>query len=209
MFSIHLPEIFKEKYHFLKPSIKQRLEDFKNVPSDKYFYELCFCICTPQSKASSALAVQNELEKLDFLNNDFDPTPILRKKDNYIRFHNQKSNRLLIIKEQWPIIKAILDSDLESQEKREWINNNVNGIGRKESAHYLRNIGYTDLAILDRHILKHLVTCGVFSEIPNISTKSRYDEVSQNFLVFSKNVGIPMDELDLLFWAEEAGEILK
>lgn len=209
MFSIHLPEIFKEKYKFLKPSIKQRLEDFKNVQSDKYFYELCFCICTPQSRASSAFAVQNELERLEFLNNDLDPTPILRNKDNYIRFHNQKSNRLLIIKEQWLEIKAILDSEISGQDKREWMNNNVNGIGRKESAHYLRNIGYTDLAILDRHILKHLVTCGVFSEIPNISTKSRYDEVSQKFLEYSKNVGIPMDELDLLFWAEEAGEILK
>lgn len=209
MFSIHLPEIFKEKYHFLKPSIKQRLEDFKNVQSDKYFYELCFCICTPQSKASSSFLVQIELERLDFLNNDLDPTPILRNKDNYIRFHNQKSNRLLIIKEQWPEIKSILDSDISGQDKREWMNNNVNGIGRKESAHYLRNIGYTDLAILDRHILKHLVTCGVFSEIPNISTKSRYDEVSQKFLEYSQNVGIPMDELDLLFWAEEAGEILK
>jgi len=89
------------------------------------------------------------------------------------------------------------------------LNQNVNGIGRKESAHFLRNIGYNNLAILDRHILKHLVTCGVFDEIPNISTKSRYDNVSNEFMKFADSVGIPMDELDLLFWAEEAGEMLK
>jgi N-glycosylase/DNA lyase len=155
------------------------------------------------------MAVQLELERLDFLNKEFDTTSILRDKNNYIRFHNQKSNRLQLIKQQWSKIKEVLDSDIPGEEKREWINNNVNGIGRKESAHYLRNIGYNNLAILDRHILKHLVTCGVFVEIPNISTKVRYDEVSHQFMEYSNKVGIPMDELDLLFWAEEAGEILK
>ncbi len=209
MISIQLPDIFQEKYEKLKPLIRQRLDDFKNVSESKYFYELCFCICTPQSRASSAMAVQLELEKLGFLNNDLDPTPILRNNSNYIRFHNQKSKRLVLIKEQWIDIKAVLDSNLSGEEKREWLNNNINGIGRKESAHYLRNIGYLNLAILDRHILKHLVTCGVFTEVPNISTKSRYDSVSKQFLEFSNKVGIPMDELDLLFWAEEAGVILK
>jgi len=209
MNSIQLPIIFQEKYKVLKPIIRQRLEDFKNVSEDKYFYELCFCICTPQSKASSAMTVQLELERLDFFNLEIDPTPILRNQNNYIRFHNQKSKRLLLIRKQWDEIKIVLDSNIKPEEKREWININVNGIGRKESAHFLRNIGYTDLAILDRHILKHLVTCSVFADIPNISTKSRYDEVSRKFKDYSNNIGIPMDELDLLFWAQEAGEILK
>ena len=209
MISTQLPNIFQEKYEILKPIIRQRLDDFKNVSESKYFYELCFCICTPQSRASSAMAVQLELERLDFLHVEIDTTPILRSSNNYIRFHNQKSNRLQLIKQQWSRIKEVLDSDIPGEEKREWINDNVNGIGRKESAHYLRNIGYNNLAILDRHILKHLVTCGVFVEIPNISTKSRYDDVSHHFMEYSNKVGIPMDELDLLFWAEEAGEILK
>jgi N-glycosylase/DNA lyase len=209
MNSTHLPQIFSNKYKKLRPKIQQRLNDFSNVPEEKYFYELCFCICTPQSKAASALIVQNELEKLDFYNSDIDTTPILRRKENYIRFHNQKSKRLQLIKQQWNEIESILMSDITNREKRDWLNNNVNGIGRKESAHFLRNIGFKDIAILDRHILKHLVTCGVFDEIPNIATKKRYDFVADEFFKFSKKVEIPMDELDLLFWAEEAGEILK
>ncbi len=204
-----LPQIFIDKYEKLRPKIQQRLNDFSNVSEDKYFYELCFCICTPQSKAASAMIVQNELESLDFYNNNVDTTPILRRKENYIRFHNQKSNRLQLIKQQWNEIKAVLQSDISDREKREWLNNNVNGIGRKESAHYLRNIGYKNIAILDRHILKHLVTCDVFDEVPNIATKKRYDLVADEFFNFSKVVGIPMDELDLLFWAEEAGDIIK
>lgn len=209
MISIQLPNNFQEKYEKLKPFIRQRLDEFENVSESKYFYELCFCICTPQSRASSALAVQLQLEKLDFINKEVDTTPILRNKNHYIRFHNQKSKRLQLVKKQWFNIKELLDSDISGEEKREWINNNVNGIGRKESAHYLRNIGYKNLAILDRHILKHLVTCGVFTEVPNISTKSRYDDVSNKFKKYAEQIGIPMDELDLLFWAEEAGEILK
>jgi len=204
-----LPQIFIDKYKKLRPKIQQRLNDFSNVSEDKYFYELCFCICTPQSKAASAMIVQNELESLDFYNNEVDTTPILRRKENYIRFHNQKSNRLQLIKQQWNEIEAVLQYDIPDREKREWLNNNVNGIGRKESAHYLRNIGFKNIAILDRHILKHLVTCGVFDEVPNIATKKRYDLVADEFFNFSKEVGIPMDELDLLFWAEEAGEIIK
>lgn len=209
MIPTKLPIFFQEKYLLLKPKIRQRLEDFANVPKEKYFYELCFCLCTPQSKASSALAVQLELERLDFYNNNFDPTPILRNSNNYIRFHNQKSKRLLTIRHQWSEIQELLLSNLTGREKREWLNSNINGIGRKESAHYLRNIGYRNLAILDRHILKHLVTCGVFSETPNITTKQNYDNVSDIFINFSKKVGITIDELDLLFWSEETGEILK
>lgn len=209
MIPTKLPIFFQEKYLLLKPKIRQRLEDFANVPKEKYFYELCFCLCTPQSKASSALAVQLELERLDFYNNNFDPTPILRNSNNYIRFHNQKSKRLLTIRHQWSEIQKLLLSNLTGREKREWLNSNINGIGRKESAHYLRNIGYRNLAILDRHILKHLVTCGVFSETPNITTKQNYDNVSDIFINFSKKVGIAIDELDLLFWSEETGEILK
>jgi N-glycosylase/DNA lyase len=209
MISTKLPILFQEKYSLLQSKIKQRLDDYANVPKEKYFYELCFCVCTPQSKASSAMAVQLELERLDFYNVGFDPTSILRSNENYIRFHNQKAMRLQMLRTQWAEIKQILDLPISGEEKREWICENVKGLGRKESAHYLRNIGYKNLPILDRHILKHLVTCGVFSSIPNISTKTRYEEVANKFKDFANSVGIPLDELDLLFWAEETGIILK
>lgn len=209
MISTKLPILFQEKYNSLKTKIRQRLDEYANVPKEKYFYELCFCLCTPQSKASSAMIVQNELEKLDFFNKGFDPTEILRNSNNYIRFHNQKSKRLLKIREQWTEINNILEANLSPEEKREWLCDNINGLGRKESAHYLRNIGYRNLPILDRHILKHLVTCKVFDNVPNISTKARYEAVSDKFKDFALEVKIPLDELDLLFWAEETGIVLK
>lgn len=196
-------------YSIIKDKIEERLTEFSSIPKDKYFYELCFCFCTPQSKASSAQIVQKELERLDFKNSDFDPVDILFKKENYIRFHRQKSNRLMEMKTKWIEIENVLENEWDNYSKRNWLAENLKGIGYKEASHFLRNIGYRNLAILDRHILKHLVSSEVYSEIPNISNKQKYLGVEQRFLEFADFLKIPIDHLDLLFWSQEAGEILK
>jgi N-glycosylase/DNA lyase len=206
---MHLPEKLAEKYNELKPDILQRLFEFSQVSENNYFYELCFCICTPQSKAKSAYQVQKILMEMNFLENDFDPTFILRDSSRYIRFHNQKAKRLIYAKEFFKEIKSILDSEMTSSEKRIWLADNFNGFGMKESAHFLRNIGYRGLGILDRHILKHLVYCGVYDETPVINNKKKYLAVEERFSIFADKIQIPMDELDLLFWSYETGEIFK
>lgn len=209
MTDIKLPEFLQEKYFLLKTEIQSRLRDFASVPESAYFYELCYCLCTPQSKAENAMKVQNILLEIDFFNNPFDPSEILRQPENYIRFHNQKSLRLLKARKQWYEILEIIKSDIENTNKRMMIFEKVNGFGMKESSHYLRNIGYRDLAILDRHILKHLVNCGLYEQIPKISSPKQYLEVEKSFIEFAANINIPIDELDLLFWSYEAGSILK
>lgn len=206
---MQLTEELNSHYSKTKTEIKQRLAKFKNVKKEDYFYELCFCICTPQSKAKNALLVQNQLTHLDFKNNDVDITKILRIPENYIRFHNQKTKRLLEIKENWKTIESTLNSNLNNYQKRDWLAENVKGIGYKEAGHFLRNIGYENLAILDRHILRLLVECKVYKEIPKISSKKLYHHVENDFLKFSNKVQIPIDELDLLFWSFIAGEIIK
>ncbi len=85
----------------------------------------------------------------------------------------------------------------------------VDGLSLKEASHFLRNIGARDLAIIDRHILTHLVACGVLRRKPRTLTARRYFAIERRFQRFSRDVGIPMDELDLLFWSKETGVILK
>lgn len=204
-----LPENILEKYNELKPAIKKRLEEFTQVPESEYFYEMCFCICTPQSKATSAFKVQQLLKEADFLNKELDPTPILRQPEHYIRFHNQKAKRLQLLKLQYPQLLKIIKSKILDTEKRLIIKEKVNGFGLKESAHFLRNIGYKNQAILDRHILKHLEYCGAKIDFKRIGSDRIYLETEQIFRDIAQQVNIPMDELDLLFWAYEAGEILK
>jgi N-glycosylase/DNA lyase len=70
-------------------------------------------------------------------------------------------------------------------------------------------VGHRDLAILDRHILKNLVRFGVIRRIPVSLTPKRYKAIEKRFLAFARDIEISMDELDLLFWSMETGEILK
>ena len=103
----------------------------------------------------------------------------------------------------------MLDSKIDNYAKRDKIKELVNGFGYKEAGHFMRNIGYTGLAILDRHILKNLINAGVFEEIPKINTAKEYHKVESLFLDFANKINIPIDEIDLLFWAFENGEIIK
>jgi N-glycosylase/DNA lyase len=196
-------------YNQKKTLIEQRLKEFINVPEEEYFYELCFCICTPQSSARNVLQVVNKLKKNNFFDMQFNPVDILSSKEHYVRFHNTKSKRLLDLKQIFPQILEVLRSKTSNTFKRLKILNIVKGIGMKEASHFMRNIGYRNLAILDRHILKNLTILNIFQEIPKVGTIKKYLEVEQKFQEFSKKINIPMDDLDLLFWSMETGEILK
>ncbi len=202
------PELLNH-YKENEEKIKNRLDDFKNVSQDKYFYELAYCICTPQSKAANAGKVQKILEEKNYLANPFDVTEILRNKENYIRFHNQKALRILNTAKNFEQIESILTNNWSSADKRDWFVNNFNGFGMKESSHFLRNIGHRNLAILDRHIFAILIDHDVINELPKSINVKKYLEIESKFIDFSNDVNIPLDELDLLFWSFKTGEILK
>lgn len=206
---MHLPDNLRERYEDIKFDIKNRLDEFASIPASEYFYEFCFCICTPQSRARNALIVVEKLKALDFRNRPFVPSDILFDREHYIRFHNTKALRLNDAAAYFHEIEAILASPGAPFEKRREIVRRVKGYGLKEASHFLRNIGYRNLAILDRHILKHLQGCGVIEEIPASLNTNAYLDIERKFMDFSDFCEIPMDELDLLFWAYQTGEILK
>ena len=86
----------------------------------------------------------------------------------------------------------------KADETCEWLVKHVKGLGYKEASHFLRNIGYSsELAILDRHVLKNLKKHGVISRIAPLTPK-RYRATNEKV---AKQVGISMGELDLLFWS--------
>ena len=196
-------------YDERKRAIRNRLKDFSTVKVSDYFYELAYCLLTPQSSAVNADKAIQLLRYEDFRFSEIDPEPLLHQKEFYIRFHKTKSKHLLVFKEQFDEIHQHLTNGGSGIELREWLVKNVKGLGWKESSHFLRNIGHRDLAILDRHILKNLLRLGVIKEIPATLTAKRYLDIEKKFMAFSRRINIPMDELDLLFWSMETGEILK
>ena len=195
-----------EEYQNRKGIIKKRLEDFSNVKKEDYFYEACFCILTPQSSAKSCWKATLLLEENDFENKNINPVSYLSDR---IRFHINKSKYLLELKEKWQLIKEKLEEIKDSRELRDFLVKNVKGYGYKEASHFLRNIGHRNVAILDRHILKNLYKLNVINEIPISLTPKKYFEIENKFVEFSNKVNISMDELDLLFWSQETGEVFK
>ncbi len=208
---VKLPEPWLSVYNERLSAIRRRLQDFEEIPSSQYFYELAFCILTPQSSAANADATIAELTRDRFLEFGFDPTSYLRDPKHYIRFHNVKARRLLSIRDKfYEILPALQNSSLKPEEKREIVLEHVQGLGMKEASHFLRNIGVRGLAILDRHIFKHLLRLKVIREIPQSGpTKKKYLEIEQRWKNYAAKVGISIDELDLLFWSMETGEIRK
>ncbi|MFI5251533.1 MAG: N-glycosylase/DNA lyase [Bacteroidota bacterium] len=190
-------------------AILQRLDEFARVPPEEYFYEFCYCLLTPQSSAVNAAKAVSLLRARNFINAPIDPEELLHQKEFYIRFHKTKAKHLLHAKENFPIILAKATNGGAGTEIRKWLVENVKGMGWKEASHFLRNIGYKDLAILDRHILKNLLKIGVLRALPKTLTPKLYGQIEKKFQSFSREAGIPMDEFDLLFWSMETGEILK
>ena len=200
-----------------KEAIYGRLADFRRIwaeGSDRdLFAELAFCILTPQSRARTCWPAIERLRSCDLL---FAGTAeeILEKLSN-VRFRERKASYIVAARNQFSkdgrlAVRSILEGFSNPFAAREWLVENVMGLGYKESGHFLRNIGLgEDLAILDRHILKNLVLLDVIDEVPASLTKKRYLEIERRMAEFSKATGIPMGHLDLLLWSKETGEIFK
>jgi N-glycosylase/DNA lyase len=207
----------KNSYEKKKLEIKKRLEDFKKVwekSDEDVFIELCFCLLTPQSKARAAdRAIRSLLEKNILFSGNKEQ--ILKELiDSGVRFPENKAKYIVEARELFTRngkidIKNKLGKGT-ADAKREWLVENVKGLGYKEASHFLRNTGLGfELAILDRHIMKNLMKYGVIDEIPECLSRKCYLFFEEKMKKFSKQVNIPMADLDLLFWSEETGEIFK
>jgi N-glycosylase/DNA lyase len=208
----------QKNYSLIKSEIFQRLAEFKklwqNSTDEQIFTELCFCLCTPQTKAVNADKAIKSLLKDNIL---FTGTAeeISKYLKGLVRFHNNKSKYIVEAREFFFSPHAIkkIKQTIDSQNikaTRLFFFKNIKGLGLKEASHFLRNIGFgEELAILDRHILKNLCLLKVIDEVPkNLDTKT-YFLVEQKIEKFSLQVNIPMDYLDFILWQNETGKIFK
>lgn len=195
----------KQLYKKRKTKIKRRLKEFENIQKkEDLFIELCFCICTPMSKAERVIQVINHKNKNLLLKENKEK--IARALKRYVRFHNNKAKYIIEARKKINLLEKLPKNNLEA---RNFLLKNLKGLGFKESGHFLRNIGYKDLAILDVHIINCLHDLGIIKDNTRPSTKKQYEEIEKKFKEFSKKVNIPIDELDLLFWSSKTGHILK
>jgi N-glycosylase/DNA lyase len=202
----HLHTLYRQR----KRAIKKRLKEFRQVEPSEYFYELAYCLLTPQSSALNAESAITKLKSESFFEIGLDPEHILREKNNYVRFHRTKSKHLLRMRDGYLSIIQMLQREHTAFEMREWLVKHVKGVGYKEATHFLRNIGRNEgMAILDRHIFRNLKRFGVIRSLPKAVSKKLYLGIEHKMQAFARRVSIPQDELDLLFWSMETGEIRK
>jgi N-glycosylase/DNA lyase len=205
------------EYNKIKNDIKARIAEFRKIhksSDDEIFGELCFCLMTANAnalKCDEALrALKDGGHHLASLVGS-----IRSRIKGRVRFHNKKAQfivgarRLFNKKGSLDVKSRILAEDIIAT--RDWLVDNIKGIGYKEASHFLRNIGLgADIAILDRHILKNLKRHGVIKAIPDsVGSRKVYVEIEDKMRRFSRAVGIPLDELDLLFWSLQTGFIFK
>jgi len=201
-------------YSPVKGQIETRLGEFRHIwkfaSDEELFRELIFCLLTPQSKAKTCWKAVQRLDRKCMIATG-EPSEISEELVG-VRFNQRKAEYIFQARITFceKSIRATLTGFGSSAAAREWLVENVKGLGYKEASHFLRNIGLgEDLAILDRHILKNLAFLGVIAEVPSSPTKRTYLEIEKKMAAFSKKAGIPMGQLDLLLWYKEAGEVFK
>jgi N-glycosylase/DNA lyase len=204
-------EELTDLYRKRRNLIRKRLREFKRVAPEDYFYEMVYCLLTPQTNARHAEKAVELLRQKRFHQRSIDPLPFLHTGEYYIRFHITKAKRLQALKYDFNRVEQILaDTSLSADERRTSLVSVVDGYGLKEATHFLRNIGKNDgLAILDRHILRNLQKYDVIKTVPSSLPPKRYYQIEKRFQLFAQKIQIPLDELDLLFWSMQTGVILK
>jgi len=204
-------------YSEIKERVEERLDEFKklgNTGKDReFFLELIFCMLTPQSKARNADRTVRVISKDDFIwkATPEEIAPFL----NLVRFKNKKAEYICLARERFFINgRFLLRNELKKyespEEKRDFLVENVKGIGYKEASHFLRNTGFGfELAILDRHVVRNLCRLGILEDIDVNLFRKNYIEIEKKMRGFALDSKIPMPYLDFVFLYREIGDVFK
>ena len=188
--------------------ISQRMKEFKQHKAEnheKIFSELCFCLLTANFQAEKSIEIQKEFEHEFETISQEELAKKLKSKGH--RFWPQRAERIVLARECKDELCELVFKK-SGKEIRGWIVENVKGLGMKEASHFLRNIGYGDVAILDFHIIDILVEEGLI-ERPKTLTPKRYLEIEEVLKKLGEEVDLNLAELDLYLWYLETGKVLK
>lgn len=180
-------------------------ESFKTKSEDEWFSELCFCILTANAKQKTGAAIQNQIQAEGFKTLSQETLANLIKVNKH-RFHNNKA-KYVVGARGFSNIKSII-KDKTELEARDFLVENIKGLGMKEASHFLRNTGGQNLAILDRHILALLAEHKVIDR-PKTLTPQLYREIEQKFTELASTLRMSLAKLDLFLWYMKTGEVLK
>jgi N-glycosylase/DNA lyase len=199
--------------------IAARLAEFRDVwrtgDDARLWEELVYCIFTAGASARMGLKAIEAIRPLLFEGSREEMTEVLLQarahrypvaRPGYVvttRDYLQQDCRMRL--------RERLNSFTDPLARRDWLasERRIKGLGYKEASHFLRNIGLSGYAILDKHILRSLAEMGVIDSPQPPSTRARYLKTEERLRQFAQDVRIDFDELDLVLWSMKTGEILK
>jgi N-glycosylase/DNA lyase len=207
----------KRDYRLKKRAIEKRLSEFRKVyhrGDNAIFEELCYCILTAGSSAKMGMRTVEALK--DILGTGSEQELQKRAGESRVRFWRIRPSYIYRTREYLRgacglRLRELLESFDCPVARRDFFAGNkaIKGLGYKETSHFLRNIGFSGYAILDKHIVNSLREMGVIGKKMKPTTRKGYLEIERRLARFADELGIDMDHLDLLLWSRKTGEILK
>jgi len=197
--------------------IRGRLNEFQAVRrsrnDDRLWEEMVFCFFTGGCSAQMGL---RSVEAVRPLLKEGDQTQLAKALTGVHRYPNERAKYIVHS-------RAFLETDCDLKlgdrlasfdcdlARRDWLarEKGIKGLGYKEASHFLRNIGYTGYAILDKHVLRCLTELKIIDDPKPPNTRSRYLTVEGKLRELTDTAQIDFDEMDLVLWSMKTGTILK
>jgi N-glycosylase/DNA lyase len=195
----------------IRLKVETRMQQFKDnqtADDEKWFNELSFCLLTANYSAKGALSCIVALEEQGLLQSGSLELVQVCLEHRH-RFPRKRAEFIIKAREKKSYLRRTIQSQPNSRAARDWLIENILGLGMKEASHFLRNVGYFDLAIIDKHILSHMEEQKVIAQRPKNLTKKKYLEYEDILTNLAKILGMPLGKMDLYLWAKKSGEVLK
>ncbi|HLG24340.1 MAG TPA: N-glycosylase/DNA lyase [Candidatus Nanoarchaeia archaeon] len=207
----HFEKFWNEPYSWFYTSNEMKLLPVQTNDDQRLFEEIAFCIFTANTSAEMGLKAVDAVRNVLITGNETDMT---RRLEGIYRFTNLRPAYIVHTRNHFKNtinfqLKNKLLSFKDRNELRDYLVQNVKGLGMKESSHFLRNVGFKGYSILDKHIINSMHEFGILPTNDKPKNPKEYLEMEKKFIDFSNQIGINMDELDLLLWSRKNGRILK
>jgi N-glycosylase/DNA lyase len=197
--------------------IRKRLAEFESVwmsgTDSRLWEEMVYCFftggCSAKMGMRSVSAVRGLLQ-------DGEQQDLAAALTGVHRYPNARSRYIVasreFLREHCGMrLRKKLESFECHYERRDWLvrEKGIKGLGYKEASHFLRNVGFSGYAILDKHVLRCLHELNIIDDPKPPNTRVRYLTLEDKLRQLSEEARVDFDELDLVLWSMKTGEILK
>ncbi len=189
--------------------VERRIREFKQtgrMGDEAWFKEMCFCILTANYSALGALRIWSIIGD-GFITWPEERLRMALKALGH-RFPNTRARYIVEARKHLRGLKERILNQPSENAARMMLARDVKGLGMKEASHFLRNVGFDNLAIVDFHILNLLERYGVIVR-PKTLTRRRYLAIEALMRGIAQELGLTLSRLDLYLWYLETGRVLK